>query len=152
MNAGRLGLLLVVLVIAIGAIIFRDRLSGNAGELEVGDCFDIPTGETIKDVQHHPCTEAHGGEVLFVGKYADQATLPTEDQFNQWVVDNCIGQTFTSYVGATYEAREDIGVGAFWPTSDGWSGGDREVTCYLAPANGGTVTTSYRVAASPAAS
>ena len=42
--------------------------SGNAGDLAVGDCFDAPTleGQTVSDVQHHPCTEAHTGEVFAV--------------------------------------------------------------------------------------
>ena len=46
--------------VAIGGFVLRDRLSSNAGDLAVGDCFDEPTAsaETIEDVQHQPCTEA----------------------------------------------------------------------------------------------
>jgi hypothetical protein len=150
MNVGRIAVLLVVLVIAIGGIIFRDRLTGNAGELKVGDCFDVPTGTTIKDVQHHPCTEAHDGEVLFVGKYEGPTTVPSQSEFEAWVSTNCLGQVFTDYVGATYESREDISAGAFWPTADGWSSGDRDVTCYLTPTDQQKITVSYRLA--PAAS
>jgi hypothetical protein len=150
MNAGRLVLLVGFLVIAVGAIVFRDRISGNAGELVAGDCFDVPVGTEIKDVQHHPCNEAHDGEVLLVGKYEGAEARPTQAEFETWVGDNCLGQVFTDYVGATYESREDISAGAFWPTADGWSSGDREVTCYLTPTDEQKITTSYRAA--PAAS
>jgi hypothetical protein len=52
-------------VVAVGALIFRDRLSGSAGELKVGDCFDVPAVQTnIRDVQHHPCNESHTGVVM----------------------------------------------------------------------------------------
>jgi hypothetical protein len=150
LNVGRLVLLVGFLVVVVGAIVFRDRLSGNAGELKVGDCFDVPAGEEIKDVQHHPCAEAHDGEVLLVGKYEGTGTLPTQDQFETWVGDNCLGAVFTDYVGATYESREDISAGAFWPSADGWSSGDRVVICYIAPTDEQKITYSYRAA--PAAS
>ncbi|MEO5964287.1 MAG: septum formation family protein [Candidatus Limnocylindrales bacterium] len=151
MNLGRLIIPIIFLVIAAGAVIFRDRISGNAGELVVGDCFDVPTGETIKDVQHHPCADAHDGEILFVGNYPGSDTLPTETQFQSFVERQCIGQVFPDYIGATYDSREDLSVGAFWPTADGWKGGDRELTCYISPTDGQKVTVSYRAAA-PAAS
>jgi hypothetical protein len=54
----------IIAVIAGGAYILRDRLTANAGDLKVGDCFDDPTGEQVKDVQHHPCTESHTAEVV----------------------------------------------------------------------------------------
>ena len=149
MSAGRIVLLVGFLVIAVGAIVFRDRLSGNVGELKVGDCFDVPAGTEIKDIQHQPCDTAHDGEVLFVAKYEGSDTLPSQTQFETWVHDNCLGQVFKDYVGATYESREDISAGAFWPTADGWSGGDREVTCYLTPTDEQKITTSYRAAAAP---
>ena len=58
----------IVAVIAIGIFVFRDRLSSSAGDLAVGDCFDEPSiAIEIKDVQHHPCNEAHTAEVIFVG-------------------------------------------------------------------------------------
>jgi hypothetical protein len=59
--------LVVVGAIVVGGFLFRDRISGNAGDLQVGDCFDDPGTSEISDVQHHPCTEAHTGEVIFIG-------------------------------------------------------------------------------------
>src|SRR5262245_10627607 len=40
----------------------------NAGDLQVGECFDDPGSvEEVSDVQRHPCTEEHSAEVFFVG-------------------------------------------------------------------------------------
>ena len=70
----------IVVVVAVVGVVFRDRITGNAGSLQVGDCFDLPadavaaTDATVGDVQHHPCTEAHGGEVFAVLTYPAAAT------------------------------------------------------------------------------
>jgi hypothetical protein len=44
-------------------------------------------------------------------------------------------------------ALRHAAVAAFWPTADGWPGGDREVTCYLTPSDQQKITVSYRVTA-----
>ena len=70
-------------MIVIGGLVLRDRLSGSASDLKIGDCFDVPATETdIKDVQHHPCTEAHTGEVFAVVTHpAPKGTPPlTQDR------------------------------------------------------------------------
>jgi len=76
---GRLAFIGIIAIIAIGGYIFRDRLSSDAGGLKVGECFDDPAGATrITDVQHHPCTEAHNAEVVFLGELPDgDKTFPT---------------------------------------------------------------------------
>ena len=49
-----------------------------------------------------------------------------------------------TYVGDPPEARADIAVAYFAPTREGWQGGDREVTCYLTPADGNPITVPYK--------
>ena len=46
-----------------------DRLGGNVSDLKVGDCIDRPAtaNQTVSDIQHHPCDEAHSAEVVYVG-------------------------------------------------------------------------------------
>jgi hypothetical protein len=148
----RLGILVIVVVVAIGAYVFRDRLSGSAGDLAVGDCFEVPSGDEVKDVQHRPCSEPHDGEVFVVRNYTGGDTYPTNDQFIDWVSRECVGGDFTSYTGTAYGSQETIDVGFFYPKEDGWGKGDREVTCYLTPLNGQKVTVSYKAGAAPAAS
>jgi len=87
----------IIAVIAGGAYIFRDRLSGSAGDLTVGDCFDVPANDTnIKDVQHHPCNESHTGEIFAVltSPAAKGAPPPTRDELISFLGTQC-GAVFT---------------------------------------------------------
>jgi hypothetical protein len=123
----RLGLLAVI---GVGAFVFRDRLSSNAGELKVGDCYDHPTaGQTISDVQHHPCTESHTAEVVFVGKMPDAASIPASSAIDTWAASNCI-PAWETYTGKTFADQAVLDMGYYKPTKDGWGSGDRVVICY----------------------
>jgi hypothetical protein len=127
----------IIAVILIAGFILRPFINGNAGDLKIGDCFDPPTdsGQTVDDVQHHPCTDLHGAEVILVGSYPTSTTIPTEDEFQQWVSDNCL-HAYQAYTGADLLSSTNAGMGFFRPTDDGWAGGDRKMICYAQPADG----------------
>jgi hypothetical protein len=131
--AVRIGIVAVVLA---AGFLFRQWTSGNAGELSVGDCFDPPTGsETVKDVQHHPCTDAHGGEVVFVGNMPDASALPDKPTRDQWVLDNCF-PAYQTYTGVDINTQTDWEMDYYSPTADGWTHGDRGMTCFAAKPDG----------------
>lgn len=124
--------LAIIGVIAVGGLIFRDRLSGNAGDLKVGDCFDVPTATIdIKDVQHHPCNESHTGEVFAVVNHpAAKGTAPlTESQLIDFLSSSC-APAWAAYVGQQAVSAGALDIGAFYPRDDDWNDGDRAVTCY----------------------
>jgi hypothetical protein len=139
----------IIAIIAAGALIFRDRLTGNAGELKVGDCFDEPTTAetTIKDVQHHPCNEAHTAEVVFIGDHPAPAgaAVITEEDLGQFLRDTC-APAFNAYTGTDIFADETWDLRPFWPVDDRWKAGDREVTCYAVRVDGATMNTSIKKA------
>lgn len=139
----------VVLVIGVAGVIgvaFRDHLPGSARNLQVGDCFEVPTADQVGNVQHRPCTEPHDGEVFVVRNYMGTDAYPSHADFDAWVDSQCLGADFEAYVGATYDSRQDLSVGYLYPLQDRWQQGDRAMTCYLSPAGGGTVSSSYRKA------
>ena len=122
----------IVGAIVVAGVILRPFLTGNAGSLNVGDCFDVPPGEqeTIDDVQHHPCTDPHGAEVVFVGDYAPATDVqPTETDIQGFVGSTCI-PAFGQYTGLEFGTATDYDLGWFWPTAEGWSKGDHKVICY----------------------
>ena len=141
----------VVGLIAGAYFLFRDRVSESAGDLRVGDCFEVPSETTVSTVQHRPCTEPHDGEAFVVANIENDS-YPISLTMERWVTDHCLGSVFESYVGTTYDEQSDIEVQWFSPTFDGWQNGDREVKCFLTPAAGGTVTSSYKAGGAPAAS
>jgi putative regulator of septum formation len=138
---------IIVAILAVG-FIFRDFFSGNASDLKVGDCFDPPTtvNTVVKDVQHHPCSDAHKAEVFYVADY-DQASTgyPGDDAFESWVLDRCIG-AFQTYTGRGYQDAEELDIQPFWPTEEGWGKGDKEITCFIVRVDSGTMTGSVKAA------
>jgi hypothetical protein len=137
----RIGL---VLAIGAGALVFRDRLSSNAGELKVGDCFDDPQGASvITDVQHHPCTESHVAEVVFLGKLPEATTVPADGIVQDWVGRNCI-PAWEGYTGKDWASESILTMGFYQPNSEGWASGDRVVVCYTVRTDLVPMTSSVR--------
>jgi hypothetical protein len=122
----------IIAVIAIGGLIFRDRISGNAGELKVGDCFDVPaTYDDIGDVQHHPCTESHTGEVFAaVNHPAPKGAAPLTDAAFSDYLDATCESLWIAFVGDTAAKANVLTFGGFYPGNEAWADGDRSVTCF----------------------
>jgi hypothetical protein len=140
--------LVVIAVIAIGGFLFRDYLKSNAAELRAGDCFDEPANatDTIEDVQHHPCTEAHQYEVILVSEHpaAKGAAYPSDDEMDAWVGDQCVS-VFRTYTGLDPATDPVVGLGYYRATSDGWKDGSRKVICYVGRNDGTKVSQSLKV-------
>lgn len=135
-----------VAAIAAGAFILRPFLAGNAGSLSVGDCFDEPAGssDTVEDVQHHPCTDAHTAEVVFVGNYSPATdTYPAEDAFLTFFENSCTA-AFNAYTGLDYATDPTYDMSAFTPTPEGWGSGDRKIICYAVRLDQGPMSSSIR--------
>jgi hypothetical protein len=125
----RVGLLAAV---GVGALIARPFLTGGAADLKLGECFDAPVAaETVEDVQHHPCTDAHTGEVVFVGNLpaAEGAPYPDDVTLDQQIGTLCI-PAFNEYTGLDFETDTTWTLGYFVPLEADWKNGDRGVSCY----------------------
>ncbi len=138
--------LLIILVIAVGGFFFRDRLTGAADDLKVGDCFDVPVGiQTVNEVQHHPCNEAHTAEIVGLADYpgGGDDPYPAESMLFAFADDLCV-RTFRDYTGRDPITDPELTLGYFYPIPDGWRQGDREVSCYLSRIDEGPMTVSHR--------
>ena len=124
----------VIAVIVIAGVILRPFISGNASDLSVGDCFDLPTSTAteVKDVQHHPCDQDHGGEVIWVGNYPGTKSdpYPTDPEMFAFVSSQCI-PVYNTYTGKDLTTQLEWDVNWLQPTEDGWKKGDLKVTCFL---------------------
>jgi Septum formation len=129
--------------VLLGGFLFRDRISGNAGDLQVGDCFDVPALDTdISKVQHHPCTEPHTGEVVYVGDHSAAKGTPfAESLLVEFAGTSCL-PAFDAYIGSN--SPDGIDIGAFYPVAKDWDGGDREITCYLYKVDGTSMAGSLK--------
>jgi len=142
-NSGRrtgiiiLATLAVIVILIVGGLaFFRDRISGDVGQLQVGDCIDEPSSTTsITEVQHQPCSEPHDGEVFALITYpgADGAAYPGSDAFRQTVIQQCLPLVET-YTGRTQDeiAAAGLTYAWFYPTTSSWTDqNDRGITCYI---------------------
>jgi hypothetical protein len=121
--------LVSVAMIALGAC---DRLPQSAGDLGVGDCFQVPEEDIVTNVPRSPCEESHSGEVFFVADYpaGDDDLFPGNTEFDTYVEDNCIS-AFDAYTCLSFETDPTYTVAFFTPTREGWDDGDHEISCYI---------------------
>ena len=138
----------VVAVIAgLALLIWRGSGRGRPSNLDVGDCFDVPTaGQRIEDIRSLACSGPHAGEVFH--RYeaaATGATYPTDADWEALVYPVC-DPVFEDYTGTPVGDRLDIGYLYLVPTADRWTAGDRRVTCFIASLDGTPLGRSYRTA------
>lgn len=139
----RLGFLAAL---GIGGAVAAPYLMGGVDDLKVGDCFDLPTAEVeVSEVQRHPCSDAHTGEVIYVGKYpaSDDAAFPGDQAFLDYVQTAC-ATAFEAYTGLDYESDTTWDFGYFTPTAAGWAEGDRGISCHATRIDGATTTGSVK--------
>jgi hypothetical protein len=139
----------VVVVAVIVVAVLVNQLGGKpVTDLKVGDCFDVPTltseSDTVDTVQHHPCTQSHTGEVIFVGDFTGGTdAYPAVSDFDAFARNSC-GPAFQAYVGTDLDSSQDLSIGYFYPLQDGWSSGQRSVTCYAEKVDESPMTSSVK--------
>lgn len=136
----------ILAVIGVAALILRPFIMGDAGDLKVGECFDEP-GEvqTVEQVQHHPCTDQHTGEVVYVGNLtaANDAPYPSGTELQAMVGLACI-PAFDSYTGLDFETDTEWTLGYLTPLAADWGNGDRSVVCYATRIDATATSTSIK--------
>ena len=141
--APRLG---VIGAVMLGAFLLQG-CGGNAGNLQVGDCFDEPleVSDTVLDVENRLCTEPHDAEVVFVGDYTPGSEIyPEDEQFLTFFETACT-PAFNTYTGLDYVTDPTYEISAYTPTAEGWTDDDdRKVICYAVRLDGEKMTASIR--------
>lgn len=144
-GGGRRRLIIVGVLVAFLVVVgFAVKNNVAPNDLNVGDCFDVPSQvDSISTVAHHACTDAHTAEVIVVASYPDAATYPAIADFEPFAETTC-NPAFAAYVGIDVDSAPDLSIGYFYPLTDGWSSGDRIVTCYVARTDDGQMTQSVK--------
>jgi hypothetical protein len=139
---------IIVIVGIIAVVLFVTRDNQSVDDLSVGTCFDVPTANSeVSTVTKHACTEAHDAEVFHNVEYTEGGSYPISLTLDNFVDGVCTPQ-FGSYVGVSSADSTDCDYGYFDPTSDGWDGGDRTITCYVVRVDKAKLTQSVKGAAS----
>lgn len=143
-SQGKLRSVLIIggIVALLAIILFAVRNNTAADDLKVGECFNIPNGSTVRTVEKLPCNESHNAEVIFVGDY-DGDTFPISLSLDRFIESACV-PAFESYIGRDVDSEPELSIGYFHPTRDGWDGGDRTITCYVAQPDESQMTQSLK--------
>ncbi|WP_392963336.1 DUF4190 domain-containing protein [Streptomyces sp. LN245] len=138
------GVVLLALLVATGGARdfwegFKDGAGGSgdsAFSLEVGECFDTPSGSLkglAVDVDKVPCSGGHDAEVFADFEMAE-ADYPGDDALADEADRRCYLLRNT-YAMDSWAVPENVGVYSFTPTSQSWLRGDREVSCLFGDAD-----------------
>ena len=115
----------------------RSPGSGVLGVLavEAGDCVQLPDDELIESVEGVPCDVPHDAQVyssLDLGGGAFRNDSDIEDE----AFKRCLAR-WGDVVGTDWESDTFHDFLAFYPTSESWAFGDREVLCLVVRLDGG---------------
>ena len=139
----RLALILGGIVAFLAVVLWMVRDNQSAGDLAVGTCFDEPGRDTnITTVTRRDCTAPHDAEVFHVAEYTG-ANYPISLSLDSFIEESCV-PAFTTYVGQAVDESENLTIGYFHPSRDGWDDGDRTITCYAVRDDGAKLTTSVK--------
>ncbi len=111
-----------------GAIV--DGGSLDAFDMRVGDCFDDPSsyGEEVHSLPGVPCADPHDNEVYAVFDVS-LSSYPGEAEIGIMAQESCL-ERFEGFVGLDYESST-LDIFPFYPTSESWNQGDREIVCAI---------------------
>ena len=101
---------------------------GSIGDLEYGDCIDIPAlrGEEAPE-RRVECEESHDLEV-FESVLLEDSVYPGEGTLKRRAARDCRGKKLTDYVGVPYR-RAHLDVTWVVPDAEDWEYGERTYFC-----------------------
>ena len=120
------GLWIVGIVALVAFLVFFDKGTVSATEVNAGDCLkELPASGLVITVDTAPCGEPHTGEIFSVMK------MPEGDFPGQFAIEEYQNKCAPELAKYSPEAAEDPDVGLFvlYPSEDSWGQGDRTVTC-----------------------
>ncbi|MBQ1444994.1 MAG: septum formation family protein [Renibacterium sp.] len=102
--------------------------TADAFTIKVGDCVNEPEGTTFSEIVAIPCDQPHDLEAYASTKLPD-GDFPGRSAIGDKVDEFC-DPKFLEFVGIAYNDSSLSSV-PFTPTSESWSGGDREIVCLV---------------------
>ena len=105
----------------------------DAFKVKVGDCLEKPNGSEVQDVTIIPCSQDHDFEAFAATNLEDSA-YPGDAVITQKAEDFC-SKEFAAFVGKPFD-ESGLEMTYFFPTSESWKTGDKEIVCLVGGAAG----------------
>lgn len=94
--------------------------------MAVGDCYDDVTSGEITELPVVDCAQPHDNEIYY-SHLMEGDTFPGEAAVTE-EADTVCEEQFAGFVGVEY-LESDLYYTSVYPTSQSWTGGDREILC-----------------------
>ena len=105
----------------------------DAFKVKVGDCLEKPSSSEVKDVTIIPCPQDHDFEA-FAATNLQVSASPGDAAITQKAEDFC-SKEFATFIGKPFDAS-GLEMTYFFPTSESWKTGDKEIVCLVGAAAG----------------
>ncbi|MDR2930964.1 MAG: septum formation family protein [Propionibacteriaceae bacterium] len=103
----------------------------EATSLRAGDCLvSTELSDSFTEVPGVPCTQAHDAEITYLfdmpdGDYSQEDMSAAAEQECATAAETYLGPNWQTVNGG------DIDTNWFYPSSESWTAGDREITCLV---------------------
>lgn len=97
--------------------------------IAVGDCLnDGGVDGEVTTVETIDCAQPHDSEA-YASILMDDGEFPGDDVVEAFAIEQCT-TAFDSFVGLAY-AESTLSFSYYYPTTESWASGDREILCLL---------------------
>lgn len=97
--------------------------------IKVGDCLnDATSSATVTTAPIVPCSQPHDSEA-YKSIVMKNGGYPGADAVKAQADQGC-AEAFPAFVGISYDDSK-LSVSYYYPTSDSWANGDREILCTI---------------------
>ncbi|HEY4152047.1 MAG TPA: septum formation family protein [Pseudolysinimonas sp.] len=113
----------------------RDASGTPTAENDNADVFSIKVGDCLNDATATgevttapivPCSKPHDSEA-FKSIIMDDGDFPGDDAVTSQADEGC-ADAFPGFIGIAYDDSH-LNISYYYPTSDSWANGDREIMC-----------------------
>ncbi len=106
-----------------------ENSNADVFSIKVGDCLnDVTTTGTVTTAPIVPCSEPHNSEVYkSITMPNGTGGFPGDDAVKAQAEQGC-ADAFPGFIGISYN-DSSLSISYYFPTSDSWANGDREILC-----------------------
>lgn len=112
---------------------------GAVFDAVIGDCLNVPAGESVTSVETVDCSEPHDAEVFALPQFPaveQDAAFPGPDALQAFADERCVAD-FEPYTGSAYADAAPLLIKPLVPSQESWEDADdRAVVCLIVHEDG----------------
>jgi hypothetical protein len=111
-------------------VVQGDGANTDVFTIKVGDCLnDAAADGTVSSVPTVKCSQPHDTEA-FKSIVVAEGAFPGETAIKSQASEQC-KTAFGEFAGISYDSSKSLDYSYYYPTTDSWANGDREILCLI---------------------